>query len=510
MPPVETDELRVAARAVWPQVERHTRVGRSVRRHPPRRPNVVLEARPADRRELRVAVAVHLHFAFAVPVARVDRPDADRAPEEPPGPAQPLRDDEVTAHRRRVLPPERHVQVARVVGNRRLERVIDLVVEHRRARVPVRQLDADAVAKRHREVRVETAPFLHRRQRREVRHRPPVRQPEEVHHRHRDARLRRIPVVDLHPQAAHDVRRRRRERHPDVANRPRTLDVRQHHFLARRQYLRRRALAPAVSRAPGAARTRRVLEGGRARIQRAVDTGGVHASKHARECTTSPVQYGDRQRSESEPTAAAHRSRQRHHPHPALPPTPRRVSTATVSAAGGSRPRQPTAAPPARQPICAAWPRLRHHVDSVRRPSAQREGADRASPRQPRQHANPFAQPGLASGATSTQYGDRQRSVREPTAPAHGSPGGYPPLRSPRRNVESARRPSAQREGANRTNPRQPRQHANHFRGMASPPARRRVSTATVSAARGSRPRQPTARAGGITPPGCEAPAPSA
>ena len=311
-------------------------------------------------------------------------------------------------------------------------------------------------------------------------------------------------------------------------------------------------------------------------------------------------------------------------PHPALPPAPRRVSTATVSAARGSRPRQPTALDAAPRP---ALPRRR--VESVRRPSAQRQGADRASPRQPRQHANPFAQPGLASGTTSTQYGDRQRSVREPTAPAHGTPARQPICAAwprLRHHVESVRRPSAQREGADRASPRQPRQHANpfaqpglasgttstqygdrqrsereptapthgrpastptpfahpgltpgatsgqygdhqrsgreptapahgspastptHLRSLASPPARRRVSTATISAARGSRPRQPTAAPparqpiaqpglasgttssqygdrqrsereptapahgsrGGITPPGCEAPAPSA
>ena len=136
MPAVERDErrnrLRVGVRR--PHVERRAGVRTRVRTHAPRAPDVVLQPRAADRGQLGVAVAKDLHFAFAVPRAAVDRPNADRAPEEASRPAQPLGDDEVALHGRGVLASERHVQIRRVVAKLRLEREIDLEVQHDGAR----------------------------------------------------------------------------------------------------------------------------------------------------------------------------------------------------------------------------------------------------------------------------------------------------------------------------------------------------------------------------------------
>src|SRR5262249_46000805 len=89
VPTVEREEVgdgeRIGIRRA--HVEWRARVRSGVRTHAPRAADVVLEAGAAYRRQLAVAVAVDLHLALAVPHTSVDRPDADCAAEEPPGPA---------------------------------------------------------------------------------------------------------------------------------------------------------------------------------------------------------------------------------------------------------------------------------------------------------------------------------------------------------------------------------------------------------------------------------------
>ncbi len=170
-------------------LERRPAVGRRVRAESPRAADVVLEPGAADRRELGVAVAEDLDLAFAVPGARVDDAYADAAAEEAARAAEVVGDHEVAAHDGRVLAPERHVQDTELGRQLRLQRVVDLEVEHRAPRTAVDDFDAHLPAERHRHVGVEAAAFLRGRQRRRVRDRSPVRQHEEVEARHGDARL---------------------------------------------------------------------------------------------------------------------------------------------------------------------------------------------------------------------------------------------------------------------------------------------------------------------------------
>ena len=169
---------------------RRAAVGRGVRAHPPCAPDVVLEARATDRRQLVVAVAEDLDLAFAVPVARVDHTDADRAAQEATRSLEAVDDDEVALLHGRVLSPERHVQVSHAVVERP-EGVVDLVVEDDRALPAVGRHDAHVLAERHRHVAVEAASLLHGMERGVVLDRASVRQAEEVDERHRDARLGR-------------------------------------------------------------------------------------------------------------------------------------------------------------------------------------------------------------------------------------------------------------------------------------------------------------------------------
>ena len=131
-----------------------------MRAHPPRAPDVVLEARATDRRQLVVAVAEDLHLAFAVPVAGVDHTDADRAAEEAARSLEAVDDHEVALLHRGVLPAEPHMQVSGVFVERP-ERVVDLVVEDDRALAAVRRHDAHVLAERHGHVAVEAPSLLH-------------------------------------------------------------------------------------------------------------------------------------------------------------------------------------------------------------------------------------------------------------------------------------------------------------------------------------------------------------
>src|SRR6185436_3186772 len=99
-----------------------------------------------DRRMLTVAVAVDLHFAFAVPTAGINGADADDAPEEATRTAEAVDDDEVAPRLGRVLPTKGRVQHARIVGDRRLQRVVDLVVALDVARRMVVQHDSHVLA----------------------------------------------------------------------------------------------------------------------------------------------------------------------------------------------------------------------------------------------------------------------------------------------------------------------------------------------------------------------------
>ena len=180
------------ARRLRPHVQRRARVVLAVRAQAPCTPDVVLQTGAADGGELRVAVAVHLHLALAVPHALVEHAHADVAADESSGTLEPVGDDEVaTAARsgsRDGMPTWRKPSASLERG---LERVVDLVVEEHRCRRRVRDLDAHVLRERHREIRVEAATFLRRRQRRRVLHRTAVRHAEEVEARHRHARLAR-------------------------------------------------------------------------------------------------------------------------------------------------------------------------------------------------------------------------------------------------------------------------------------------------------------------------------
>ena len=117
VPSVEADELGLVGTGRT-DVDRRASVGRGVRAHPPCAPDVVLEARATDRRQLVVAVAEDLDLAFAVPVARVDHTDADRAAQEATRSLEAVDDHEVALLHRRVLTTEPHVQVSRAVVER--------------------------------------------------------------------------------------------------------------------------------------------------------------------------------------------------------------------------------------------------------------------------------------------------------------------------------------------------------------------------------------------------------
>src|SRR5438445_11304388 len=96
--------------------------------HAPRAADIVLEAGPADRRQLAVAVTEDLHLALAVPHAAVERPDADHAAEKSSRPDEAVGDDEIALHRRRVLTAEGRVQQPGIVRQRGLEREVQLEV----------------------------------------------------------------------------------------------------------------------------------------------------------------------------------------------------------------------------------------------------------------------------------------------------------------------------------------------------------------------------------------------
>ncbi len=167
------------------------------------------------------------------------------------------------------------MQPTEIRRQRSLKRVVDLVVEDRRARRAIDELDADAAVERQRQVAVEAATFLRGGQRGGVGDGPAVRQPEEVEARDRHARLVGVVVEDLQEQRPHALGSRRRERHPDVPHNAWALEVGEHDSLPRLEAAVRCSLAPAVRAAAGAARTGRVLERRCSRIEAAVDDRGV-------------------------------------------------------------------------------------------------------------------------------------------------------------------------------------------------------------------------------------------
>ena len=89
----------------------------------------------------------------------------------------------------------------------------------------VRQLDAYAFSKRHREVRVEAATLCNDRQHRRVGDRPPERCTEEVEERYRDAGGGVIVVKDFEHQGPQGFGWRRGHCAPEVADRPGTVQV---------------------------------------------------------------------------------------------------------------------------------------------------------------------------------------------------------------------------------------------------------------------------------------------
>ena len=90
--------------------------------------DIVLQPCAADSRQVLVAVAVNLDFTLAAPVARIDHSHSDVAAEEAPGTLDPVGDDEVPTLNGGVVASEGNMQVA-IGPERRLERVVDLVVE---------------------------------------------------------------------------------------------------------------------------------------------------------------------------------------------------------------------------------------------------------------------------------------------------------------------------------------------------------------------------------------------
>jgi hypothetical protein len=238
-----------------------------VRAHAPRASDVVLEPGAADRRKFPIAIEVHLDLAFAVPPATVDRPHADHTAEETARSAQAVDDGEVVAHGCRVLAPERDVQVGGVRRQLVLQRVVDLEVQLRAPGRLVAELDAHAVAERHREVRVEPAPFRDDGEQRRVIDRPAVRRAEEIEQRHADARFREIVVEHVEQERAQLVGRRGRHGAPEMTDGARSLDVGEGDRRAGRDHSPGRALAAAVGSAARTSFTRRVLERDRTRLE---------------------------------------------------------------------------------------------------------------------------------------------------------------------------------------------------------------------------------------------------
>ena len=163
------------------------------------------------------------------------------------------------------------MEVAELGRHLWLQRVVDLVVERRRLLAVVGEGDLDALAERHRKVRVEPAALLRGGEHRVVRHRPAVGEPEEVEHRRRDARLLATLVAHLEGERPHPLGAGRRHREPDVADHAGSLEVGQHHALARLDAAVRCALAAAVGRAPRPPCPGGVLEGGGPRVEARVD-----------------------------------------------------------------------------------------------------------------------------------------------------------------------------------------------------------------------------------------------
>jgi hypothetical protein len=98
-----------------------------------------------------------------------------------------------------------------------------------------------------------------------------VGEAEEVEGGHRDARLGRVAVEHLEHDAAQLLRRRRQERHPEVAEDAAAPDVGEHDPLIGVHPPVRWPLAAAVCGAAGTSGAARVLERDRAAVEPAVD-----------------------------------------------------------------------------------------------------------------------------------------------------------------------------------------------------------------------------------------------
>jgi hypothetical protein len=94
----------------------------AVRAQAPRAPDIVLQAGAADGRELRVAVAVHLHLTLAVPHALVEHAHANVAADESARTVESVGDDEIATLHGWVLAPERHMEIPVRVAECGLER----------------------------------------------------------------------------------------------------------------------------------------------------------------------------------------------------------------------------------------------------------------------------------------------------------------------------------------------------------------------------------------------------
>ena len=197
---------------------------------------VVLRPGPADRRVLRVPVDVELHLALAPPVA-LERLQCKVSSDISAAPFHAVEDDVVLPLRRDRLPAPLRVEVLRVLRQRVIQVVVDLV-EDLRHRVPVLVLDRDLRPgpKRHREVAVEPAHRKHQDRHRSHFALLAEAAAEEVPERHLDRRrLLPVPVHAQH-QVAEDeavrVRRLRKQREPDVRDHAAALDVSQHDGVA--------------------------------------------------------------------------------------------------------------------------------------------------------------------------------------------------------------------------------------------------------------------------------------
>ena len=141
-------------------------------------------------------------------------------------------------------------------------------------------LDTGVAGEGHRNIAVEPPALLGRCQGAVVGDGPAVRKAEEVEARDRDARSVSAVVEDLDEDRPHRLRWPRGERHPDVPDGPRPVDVGQRDPFTRSETAAGRALPAAVGGTAPASGSGRVLEGRRPTVEGRVDERRMPDSRH--------------------------------------------------------------------------------------------------------------------------------------------------------------------------------------------------------------------------------------